>query len=439
MHPRNLNILDINDQKTETFVTGRGNAEHFNVQQIASWFEAQQVLAGFSIPEPDILLLDVSFDKDNEVIGAAIPANNQIVPVGPEIALPFLDAKTVMGFCPYSAHIDNQLLATYPPFLLGMGFIAAKMEGLIFRSKYLSGRKGPGNLDEFLAKLSRTRAGDTNTALLLALVNYRRHFYECIAQKRVVLIRGAELLRALVQLQKKQDVAGKHVEIPIGLGLEFIDFRGRPENIRLVSLFADAVGWNGRLVDGVDLKKILDWIEKITFFDNPLALALEVLDAQDHLERKTGSRPKLVDIIRTNRKLSEQGVRSEVFRLCILFANVHAACTSGTARLQKTLVFERLGTGVEHNTYKSWFGVRKKGEEQNIELLRGLDIPRLAFFNPDHVSVTERCFLSPGSVVSSRDHSMIEAYRNHYGNSDAPGADARLGMPWRNRPYSIAD
>src|SRR5262245_26611462 len=116
---RRLEVLDINDDPGSIIQAGEGLGRHFAVSEIKTWTGAQEVLAGRrTMPRPDLLLLDVNFEKDPSVALAAIadsaengqgevdPAArdgaSKIVPVGPTLALCFLNQRMVMGFAAYS-------------------------------------------------------------------------------------------------------------------------------------------------------------------------------------------------------------------------------------------------------------------------------------------------------------------------------------------------
>lgn len=432
MKVRNLNVLDINDQNTEEFISG---AEHFNVQQIATWREVQAVIAGKKqfLP-PDLLLLDVSFDKDDSVKGASIDDAGKIVPIGPILALPFLNMKEVMGFAPYSAHIDNNLLLKFPPFLVAIGLIASKIENEVFGSTHLSKRETDNSLDDFLKRLKRKRAGNPNQALNIALELYRENFLKAIKNDRLLLINSQHLTNTVSNLQDEIE-PNSEVEFPSDLGLELLDAQNTPDCISVISLFADQFSWSGRWATEDALDEIYDWIKKATESETPFAKAIRAIEEQDKIEDLKDQRPRIDHIIAEMFPLSREEERREIFRLCILFANVHSLSLHKGQKYVKKEIFDRLGVGVEQNIYLSWFGKRNRSAIPTTNSLPILNISPLSPIN-NSLDVTEIdcCFLSNGTVLNEADDFLIASYRRRYSDPDKPNSD--YFERWVH-PYSV--
>ncbi len=445
MKARLLSVLDINDREVDTFVSGKRDASHFKVDKITLWKEAQEVLAGLRrVLPPDLLLLDVSFDKDDDVKGAALDLPNEsedpIVPIGPLLALPFLNTKTVMGFSPYSVHIENPTLKKHPPFLIAMGLIAAKIKGGTFGSTHLSEEERDNKLDTFISDLKG--ASDPIGALKIALELYRNNLLKAIQNKRLLLINSKQIIDAVEEWQENIEKSAdglEEIEVSSELGLEVIDEEGNPDSISLVSLFADHLSWVGRWAGEKAVDEINKWINKAAKSDSPFAKAISAIEEQNKVEESGGERPRIDDKIADLYPHSSEEERREIFRLCVLFANVHSLSLHKGQRYVKREIFGRLGVGVEQNIYLSWFGKRNRKSETSpsTNLLPKLNITPLTPINSS-LAVTEiNCFfLSNGTVLSEADDYLIKSYRRRYSDPDNPYSDVRFENRWQH-PYSV--
>lgn len=288
MKSRMLNVLDINDEPSQAFKSGEGRAKHFVVDRITTWKEAQRVLAGVIKKDaPDLILLDVSFNKDASVKGTKLDQpgkqGNPIYPVGPFLALPFLNTKLVMGFAPYSAHFEDEYLTKYPPFLVAMGLIAAKMNGSIFGSKYLSLNNEDDTLGTFIEDLkSNKTASNTDTALEIAIELYRNNFFKAIKDKRLSLFKNKEIMESLNELDQRLNQSKGKVKLPSDWGLEVIDSQGNQDCISIVSLFADVLSWN-TWADRNAFDKIYDNIKEAP--EDLTVKAIKAVEKQDEEQK----------------------------------------------------------------------------------------------------------------------------------------------------------
>ena len=75
---RDLHVLDINDRPEDEFASGVGLARYFEVTRINSWTLVQRALATDEDISPDLILTDVSFDRDTSVQRAIIQGSTDV-------------------------------------------------------------------------------------------------------------------------------------------------------------------------------------------------------------------------------------------------------------------------------------------------------------------------------------------------------------------------
>jgi hypothetical protein len=157
---RCLRALVIDDEPQDVLMADDyGFSTHLVIAQITSWADAQRIMAsGGAIEGADILLVDVSMEKDNDIKKASKKEGSAtILPAGPIIALPFIGKRAVMSYMVYSAHMKNPDLQRHPFFLIAMGLIMARTEGLTkgnaMLSTHLSTGAGPFQLDKTIEEL----------------------------------------------------------------------------------------------------------------------------------------------------------------------------------------------------------------------------------------------------------------------------------------------
>ena len=164
---RLLRVLIIDDRLQDRLLQKPGGySTHLEIISLHSWGDAQVLIAeDGALGGADILLVDVSLDKDPLIAKAAsITPDSNLLPVGPLLALPFIGRRAVMACITYSAHLANKHLQSHPFFLLAMGLIAARTDGLYgrkpFRSKWLDRDLALGNLDQKVAEMNTKGPGD---------------------------------------------------------------------------------------------------------------------------------------------------------------------------------------------------------------------------------------------------------------------------------------
>lgn len=443
MKARMLNVLDINDEPSQAFESGRGRAKHFSVDKIATWKEAQRVLAGQSKRAvPDLLLLDVSFNKDASVKGAILDSpskhGNTIVPVGPFLALPFLSSNVVMGFAPYSAHLGDEYLTKYPPFLVAMGLIAAKMNGSVVGSKYLSHKEGDDKLDAFIENLKTKRAGDTNTALAIAIDLYRKNFLKAIENERLSLFNSDEVTHNLDDLRVKFETSSKKVAIPSDWGLEVVDSQGNQDCVSLLSLFADVLSWN-KWADEEAVEKIYSEVKEAGEHETAFVKAIKAIEKQDKDENEEKGRERIDRVINQMYSRSSPDERREILRLCVLFANVHACSYFNGHSFKREDVYQRLGITTGQRTYTEWFGNRALAHSPSAKNVSELTVEPLPPLNnsPGLSKILDRYFFTNGTLITNDDDILISKYRGRYSDTNKAASDY-LKPGWF-RPYKVEE
>jgi hypothetical protein len=446
---RNLIILNINDRPVVTFVTGKAAAKHFDVYQVASWEQVQLLLSGqSSVPPPDLLLLDVSFDMDYALRGAAVHGTDNsvdtLVPVGPVLALPFLNSRPVMGFAPYSAHMENAQLKQHPPFLVAMGLIAAKMRGGSFSSRYLSMTEANESLDDFINKLEA--AGNPNKGLEMALPMYRKNIKKAVREGRFFVLNSRALIANFEQLKAELEDRlfdkpddDQYIDVPAGMHLETIDKLGNHDKISILSLFADKLQWRHAFLDADGVDWIRGWLYKIAEIEPCFTRAVAVIKAQNaaQVEDPCERRPRVDWMIRQLYGDASDDDRREIFRLCVLFANVHAWSVNQGISLERKEVYQRLGFSdtpdtaprktagkvsdskrafynVDQTIYQSWFGARSRtsGNLAPIVARNTVSVMALPPIDPERpIGDIDRYFLNKGTVISIEDSFLIRNYR----------------------------
>lgn len=469
MDIRRLVILNINDRPVDTFVTGKAAARHFDVYHVRTWLQVQALLSGQNTPPlPDLLLLDVSFDMDAGLRGAAMQGLDEsldlLVPMGPVLALPFLNSRPVMGFAPYSAHMENTHLKQHPPFLVAMGLIAAKMKGGSYTSRHLSLTGQDESLDNFVNTLEA--AGNPVKGLEMALPMYRKNLRKAVKEHRVYILNSKELIETLdglqVELEQRAgNASGReedpYIDIPEGTHLETIDDLDNHDRISLLSLFADTLRWTDDFVDAVGINEALDWLDKLTGLEPSFPKAVAAIRAQDKAQDNDPHerRPRVDCVIQKLYGTLGTEERREIFRLCVLFANVHAWSVKKGISLEKKLVYQRLGFDdtadaerqkgenkpqgatqllykVDQPVYLSWFGARSRntGGLPPIVAKNTIHINALSPFDPSREeSDINRYFLNERTIIKYEDHKLIRKYRELFDEEEGYG-------PWAE-PYLI--
>ena len=473
LKPRCLAILDINDQPDAMFGVGTQLTRHLSVQRLSTWLGVQEAIGGRDSGRyaPDILLVDVSFDKDEHVNGARIEsvAGSEVVPVGPLLSLTFVNARDVVAFAPYSAHMKDTVVRREPHFLIAMGLIAAKMHGRSYVATTLTRpmdedhwkktdqhlslswlgyeaevwrgddrrwhwalRHGVGadgtvdqgdagsqnaarkvavdrmrqhadSLGEYIDKL--TGLSNPVAALKAALPLYRSLFLSSANRGTITVLNFVALTRFIKKAKNAFAAGAKTVDVPADTGVEFRGSRGI-DSLSLVSLFADALNWSGTTIDKRAFAAIDDFISQAIKEDQPFKDALRAIIARKSEEAHRYNR--IDAVIRDLWPTKTTDEYREIFRLCVLLANVHALAKRGGRTLAKTDVYDRLGFH-DGNIYKGFFGARGKATRRRNICENTINVPMLDPLQPSPKQ-SEIGFLGPNSVVSVEDNRRIDLY-----------------------------
>lgn len=485
MKPRLLSVIDINDEPPPQFGENEVNT-FFEHRSMRTWQEVQSVLAGLDGQpyEADILLVDVSFGKDPRVKGATLMAGgDRIVPIGPTLALPFLHARDVVAFAPYSAHMSNAALREHAAFLISIGLIAAKTKGRVYASTILSDGadewRSKGGLDtlnwvDLQAQVKKdgekykwlalrvsgdgatfdrgeasTRAkareaaraalereenslatfleelalvGNPALALEDALPAYRRALEVACESDRVGVTNAPVLRRFLESATAALENGSDTVTIDAALGVELTSARGA-DSISLRSLFADLCGWSIPSFGRAALPAVRDFVNRVTSLDAPGRQALTVL-VQKHLAPGSKTDKRIDElIIRQYPNASEEELR-EILRIAVLFANVHGWLLNRGRRPTKRAVYEWLG--FEAHSYHALFGRRTPGQRKGKVCVGTLDIDALDPLQPE-LNDVGACYLGKSSRVSRSDQRDIERYVQKFA---AEYPDPHAAMPY---------
>jgi hypothetical protein len=431
--------LNIDDNAVESFESGTGMGTHFDISQIRTWHDAQRALYDPDrIVQPDILLIDISFDRDAAIIGASIPnLARPIIPIGATLALPFLNSRPVVGYSPYSAHITNPALHSYAPFLIAMGLIIAKTSGGIMKSQHLSQSKESENLDKTLIGMT----GQSNVAAALSdgLAEYRDNLHCAILDGRVAVLNGEEILRRLQPIKKAIERGDRNLpDVEDDMALELSSAHSN-DKIRLASICADFLRWRKRRATPDWVVKVEEWLTQLP--TSAYTRAIAVIRFQNKEESASeraregravpdSSRPRTDQVIQRLFPSISMEDKREVFRLCVLFANAYALATEGGRQLKPGIVYRRLGSAVSQNIYASWFGLRTKRKGGAVVCRESISIQPLAPFTKNTaLKPIETCTLTENAEVSGDDERLIRQYlQDMHEHSEI--------LKW-TRPYSV--
>lgn len=362
MKPRKLIVLDINDLPGHD-ISSKITTPYLDFVSIDSWKMLQKTLVSQEPISPDILLLDISFDKDSSLMNAKV-LGQEIVPYGPILALPFLMMNRIMSFSIYSGHLDNPFLKTYPPFLIPFGLIAAKITGKVFSSNSLSPNPTDNDLSLYLSELlNKFNAINSGQALKIALKLYRDNLINRFENEKVFLLNSNDLLENLYELERQAlDRKLTDIDEKISLVLQHPD--GNTDSISVFSLFSDIVSWNAKLISHESVGHIIQYFEPILHYDFSFQAAAKVIKIQNIKEKETDFRPRADVVLKDEFPLLTSQERREVFDIIVFLANIHSwAINSGRSFLRKD-VYHRMGAKVSQLQYISWFGAR--GSASNV-------------------------------------------------------------------------
>jgi hypothetical protein len=406
---RLLRVLVIDDRLQDRLLRKSGDfSMHLEIIPIRSWGDAQVLISeDGALGGADILLVDISLEKDPLIAKAAsITPHSNLLPVGPLLALPFIGRRAVMACITYSAHLANKHLQSHPFFLLAMGLIAARTEGLggrtPFRSKWLDYDSSIGTLDKIVGEMNTKNPSQVAAALELGIEDYRDRLENMIEQGQIILADRVVLDERLALLIKKAKTK-RRVMLDDSLALTLVG-KNWSDRIALRSLFADALNFQETEATIVWLQECRKWLSE--WVKSNIERALDIIRLQESAELKDGKirvpeADKLIEE-RFGKSLSRADL-TELLRLVVLFANAYAAFIARSP--SKQTVYEKLGDKdkIDQNRYLQWFGERTGSSRfrGSFNRLRPLAAGKDKF---------ERCFLRPGSVIDAADRDAILAY-----------------------------
>lgn len=324
----------------------------------------------------------------------------------------------------YSAHIANPRLQENPWFLIAMGLILARSEGIPLgatglHSHYLSGGSGTKHLDREIKRLAQLGYASQNAALYAGLEGYRDNLMEAISKKSVTLVNRHSILRALESIGEPANFKA----LVSALGSESVQLVGNnwKRALNLRSLFANILRPSDAWEVADALREIRQWFDDIPS-PTPLERALQLMSAQDGVGKIQPIKERILELAGRHVPCAEL---TETLRLCVLFANIRAIEEAEEKELiTKVSILHQLGDKMDVNTYFGWFGERKKASNtpdgspplqikpptgkcgtfsQLDPLSRGAD--KFA-----------RCFLTPRvSEITLVDHEAIAKYCQYEG------------------------
>lgn len=413
-HPRKLDVLVVDDELTDEFEHSLNLREFINIQPIRSWNDVQHCLSmEGELNGADILLVDVSFDKDANIAGAKA-TNSDIVPVGPLFALPFVGKRTIISCVVYSGHMASPELRSHPFFLLSMGLILSRISpltgGKTRQSSFLNLRQGTERYDQELLTFSEYPQTTVPRALDTGIEDYRVRLCDAVLAQQIAITNRETLLAAIREIA----IAGSQVGDELALDIVGTNWRDR---ISVRSLFADAFLQQGRLRHSVVAEEITAWLNTLCC-ESTFMRALNVIKAQDEEENRLACRPAVSGVIETMYPNLSALDSTEVLRMAVLFANVYAIESAGPhGRIMKSVVRERLADNFEENSYRDLFGARSRNKREGRFNILSCFVP-----GSEHLYLFEDCFPKPVAVTQS-DYDAVCKYRN-YEEFDGVGAPA---------------
>lgn len=421
---RKLTVLVVDDQVAPVLAEHRvANLDYVELRVIESWADAQRQCAKEGeLGGVDIVLIDVSFERDASI--EKLIEHNRLLPAGPFLALPFIGKRSVMACVTYSAHMANPELQAHPYFLLGMGLILSRAQGIPFEesalhSRHLSNGAGPKQLD---VEISRLASGGFTTplgALAKGLRDYRESLAKAIKSSSIILVNRYEMLGQLQQLRERIDISNEPVDHE-GLHLTLVG-HGWRDALRISSLFADHLSINGKWVTPESIDLMEKWLRDLGA-STPLQSALRAIIQQELQEDRDGTRPDIRKVILEimGRHTSAEEL-SQILRLCVLFANVWAIENPNSqGQVTRESVLARLGEKLDVNTYLSWFGERRHSngiahDGRRRPRARSPQAGAFKVLSPLSVGADkyDRCFLSlQASRITTADADAVRRYRD---------------------------
>jgi hypothetical protein len=291
--PRNLKLIVIDDSPIDY----AGKYKHLDVvvfpngrDRIGSWLGLLDLLVNDAIPEFDLLLYDICFDKDQTLV--PVPSNldvekGDVISLGMELALAVLAGRSrksgmpiaQSGFSAFRERIEQdrhslhifallRALEGEPP----AGIDAEQLARVLPDQAHRGVRRDINQL--------KTKSGErTNDDLSLLMPSYRKHF---LAACRNTLVLDEQCLAEALEVVHGLSAADP-VEIGIALdSLEIaVEHAECRESLRLRSFFADKAVLQARDLfhkpAGFDYAQLLNEVAPIDFHDLGVGDYLELL------------------------------------------------------------------------------------------------------------------------------------------------------------------
>lgn len=411
--PRKLDVLAVDDQLPDGFEHSLNLREFVNIRPIRSWNDVQRCLSmEGELNGADILLVDVSFDKDPSVAGAKA-TNADIVPVGPLFALPFLGKRTLISCVVYSGHMANPELLAHPFFLLSMGLILSRISplsgGRTRQSSALNLQKETLRYDQELLALSEYPKTVVPHALNNGIEDYRQRLCDAVLAQQIAITNRETLLSAMSQVDSTGGQVGDELALDI-VGANWSD------RISIRSLFADVFLQHGRLRHSVVAEEITAWLNTLRC-ESIFMRTLNVIKEQD----LHATRPNISVVIEAMYPELSVFESTEILRLAVLFANVYAIEMAGEhGRIMKSVARSRLAEKFDENSYVDLFGLRSRHKRPGRFNTLSCFVP-----NSEQPYLFPDCLTTPVAVNQS-DYDAVCKYRK-YEEFDSTGAPTYPG------------
>ncbi|UCV22557.1 hypothetical protein [Ferribacterium limneticum] len=411
-YPRKLDVLVVDDQLPDEYEHSPNLREFINIQPIRSWNDVQHCLSmEGELNGADILLVDVSFDKDANIAGAKA-TNSDIVPVGPLFALPFVGKRTIISCVVYSGHMASLELRSHPFFLLSMGLILSRISplagGNTRQSSFLNLRQGTLRYDQELLRFSEYQRTTVPRALDTGIEDYRERLCDAVLAQQIAITNRETLLAAI------REIASACGQVGDALALDIVGANWR-DRISVRSLFADAFLQQGRRRHSEVAEQIAAWLNTLCC-ESTFTRALNVIKAQDEEEDRHAHRPAVSDVIEAIYPDLSALESTEVLRMVVLFANIYAIESAGQhGRIMKSEVRRRLAHQFDENSYRDLFGARSRNRREGRFNTLSRFVP-----GSDYLYLFEDCRTKSVAVTQS-DYDAVCKYRN-YEEFDSVGA-----------------
>lgn len=457
--PRRLYVLDINDEEDPDFVSQLADKDDhlggfFDGHQLTSWSEVQQDLAGATPSKPDLLLIDVNFQKDGESKDVDFGLKDGLRPYGPLLALPYLNSRATSGATFYTGNDPKSDAFNNPWVLLALGLIAASQRRRLVASETFYHRQGIAlperahTVEKFRAAVTEGRPTKRTDALIGAMGFYLQSFGAAVGSGIIKVTNAASLKREMDRLiaQLRTEPAGAEVPFPPSLYIQFISESHGIERIFLSSFCADILDFRQAPLTIERAEKISD---RLSGYFTPDPIFNDLMDLIETLHRDELPAWERIDrsILREVPTASVQD-RREMMRLAVLMANIeawahlaHEGADLSDVQSEadvpfglRRLIHRRLG--VQDNTYRDWLGLprhsnsgssrkpAKSGDKtpRKYAFSQTLKIPRL---DPFDGGSSPSAYLLPGTCLSEEDQVRAKQYLS---NVFAP--DDFLQLPW---------